>query len=113
MDKTALLKNSPQMKNLIKFCEKHDLSYMIIAMDKTQESNVLCQGDLQAAKACSILQQMAPSPSKQEAVIIKELPPLPTNYPDLFKNQQDTINLANKILKMYIGDSPIGEGKPH
>ena len=112
MDKTSLLKNSPQMKNFTKFCEKHDLCYVIVAMDKNQESNVLCQGDLEAAKACSILQKMSPSPSKQQNVI-KDLPPLPTNYPELFKNQQETINLANKILKLYIGETPIGEGKLH
>ena len=112
MDKTSILKNSPQIKSLTKFCKNHEISFMIVAVDKSQEANVLCQGDLSVARASSILQMMTPSPSKPQD-IIKELPQLQTNYPNIFKNQQETISLANKVLKLYIGVTPIGEGKPH
>ena len=112
MDKTSILKNSTQIKSLAKFCKNHEISFMIVAVDKLQEANVLCQGDLSVAKASYILQKMTPSPSKSQD-IIKELPPLQTSYPNIFKNQQETISLANKVLKLYIGVTPIGEGKCH
>ena len=102
-----MLKNSAQWKSFSKFCEKHDFSVMVLAVDNQQPKDVLCAGNLSVEKATSIIATMTPTKNQE---VLRDLPALPTNYPELFKNQQQTIVLANTILKMYIGETPIGEG---
>ena len=107
MDNRTVLQNSQQIKSLTKFCEKHDFCVMIVAIDNRNADNVLCHGTLSASQASDILGKISSTKSQN---IVKELPALPTNYPELFKNQQETIKLANTILKMYISTTAIGEG---
>ena len=83
---------------------------MLLAVDSQNAQDVLCHGDLSASRAAPILNKMTKSKAQE---IIKDLPPLTTNYPELFKSQQETIVLANKCLKLYIGTTPPGEGNDH
>ena len=108
MDNRTVLQNSQQIKSLTKFCEKHDFCVMIVAIDNRNADNVLCHGTLSASQASDILGKIS---STKSQTIVKDLPTLPTNYPELLKNQQETIQLANKLLKMYISTTAIGEGK--